>query len=265
MRRPYLAMRCPYLAMRRPYLAMRRPYLAMLHAFVARLHAFVAVRHAFVARLHAFVAMRYPFLGTRRAFLVTRSASVGPSHPKRATLPPIAKHRDAFAAIQEGLREARGALEGTVQVFGFVEYMRAMRSTASIQIAPGSMSFNSDGSTDGRGGGRPEKRPRPPDSGEKARRRDRTRRRGSEKEELVFAEGRELLEDRGRRPERTHGLDNAYEVFRIRPDEQIEVLGEARLRVKADRPAADDEILSARSGQRRQQILEIREEVHASP
>ena len=58
---------------------------------------------------------------------------------------------------------------------------------------------------------------------------------------------------------------NAREVRVVRTDEYVEVFGEPRLRVDADSPSADDEVLSARIGQRRQQILEIREEVHDFP
>jgi hypothetical protein len=36
---------------------------------------------------------------------------------------PFAEHRDALAAMSQGLREARCVLEATVQVFGSVEYM----------------------------------------------------------------------------------------------------------------------------------------------
>jgi hypothetical protein len=91
------------------------------------------------------------------------------------------------------------------------------------------------------------------------------RRGDSDKEELVGAELLDLLEDGGRRSEVSQGIDDPRQVSRVGPDEQIEILGEARLGVEADCPTPDDEVLSVRSGQRRQQILEIREEVHASP
>ncbi len=89
-----------------------------------------------------------------------------------------------------------------------------------------------------------------------------TRRGHTEEENLIGAQSSQVVEDAGRSAEHLQSTDHALEVLGTLPDPDVEILREPRLGVDAHGPAANHEVLSVRIGQCRQQIPEIREEIH---